>query len=319
MQTTTQAIYCAILIACLGACSDPAQDDIVLQLSYEAIPGVGVALPQGTVDTSGSDYGDKLAFTQDVFDMLVPQIMDGLDTELTNVTTELAPGGFLLETNPSMQTRVVVSDLDEGAATADRLAAALGYTMYQWSVLVTDFSAVDGDTGYLIVRFSETTLTPDLAQEFFVHAASVDSGLGGGYMAYENDMIFLNVRDDTGVPYSGLDDETFVAGLEQAAGSFTPAEVVVLESGLVDARFVGNDWDSAAAGEEYLSTVGPGANAWLDPLQDSFAGLIDDAAIMYGWTVTPQALRSPAEAPGIRRGYWRELPMVGALPGAMGR
>jgi hypothetical protein len=316
LQQSIRITVVGLLLAGFAACSDDVRDaEVELQLSYEAIPGVGVVLPQGTVDTSGSDFADKLEFTQDVFATLVPDVMAAVDVEFADVDSEITPGGFLLETSPSMQTRLVASDFADVDATADRLAAALGYTMYQFSVLVTDFTAVEGATGYAVVRFPEGALTPDLAQAFFAHAATVDGGLGGGYTAFDDDMIFLNVRDDAGEPFSGLDDAAFFAGLEQAADSFADAEAAFLESGFADARFVGNDWEVAPDGSEYLATLGAGAQEALDPLQAAFAQIVDDAAATYGWIITPQALGAKiGPVTGIRRGHWRELTILGDLP-----
>ncbi|MEM9490706.1 MAG: hypothetical protein AAGC55_16280, partial [Myxococcota bacterium] len=199
-----------------AACSD-SEDERIIQLSYEAIPGTGVALDMGPVDVSGSDYAAKLDFTQDVFEQLVPEVIVAMASDHDEEISEITPGGFLLETNPSMQTRLLFTG-DRAAADghADRLAAALGYVMYQWSVLIADFAADDGATGYATVQFSDA-LTPELAQQFFAHAATVDDGLGGGYTAFDNDMIFLNLRDSSGAPFSGLDDESFITALEQAA------------------------------------------------------------------------------------------------------
>ena len=52
-----------------------------------------------------------------------------------------------------------------------KLIKALGWTSYQWSVLVTDYRDTDGGTGYACVTF-DTTVDAALAQSFFEHAAS---------------------------------------------------------------------------------------------------------------------------------------------------
>ena len=87
----------------------------------------------------------------------------------------MTPGGYLLNTNASLQTQAEVD-----AETADRFAAAAGYVFRQWSVLVSDFGAEDGGTGYGVVSFEDGTLDAGMAHAFFEHAASIADGLGGG-------------------------------------------------------------------------------------------------------------------------------------------
>ncbi|MCG8419274.1 MAG: DUF4114 domain-containing protein [Proteobacteria bacterium] len=286
------ALFIAFLAGCAGG------DETTLQLSYEAIPGVGVELDQGSVDASNATYQQKLQFTQQVFDQLVPDIMAAVGVEALTAESHIMPGGYLLQTNPSMQSRLKIGGEGvETAAKIDQLAAALGHVMYQWSVLVTDFAAADGNTGYAIVLFSDGDLNPDNAHEFFVHASTINDGLGGGYMAFEDQMIFLNLRDSGGVPYSGLQDGSFVSALEQAAASFAGARVTVSESGTVAARFIENNWDNAGAGEHYLALMGDEADIdRLTTLRDSFNQMVTEAAATHGWGRGSQLTAIPRRA-----------------------
>ncbi|ACY13806.1 hypothetical protein [Haliangium ochraceum] len=290
------------LFAFVSACGDnsevpPAQ----LQLSYEAIPGLGVALDQGTIDTSPSSYAERDEFTREIFDDLIPEVMAAVDIDIVTTESELAPGGFLFETNPAMQTRI---DADADAD-AERLAAALGYVMYQWSVLITDFDDDQGATGYVVVRFTEAALTAERAQAFFLHASEVDVGLGGGYSAFGDDMIFLNVLDSEGTPFSGLNDDEFQSGLEQAASTFADTSVNVVEVGTAAARFVENDWDMDPDGAGYLSRLNGVDMEALEQLQGDFEARIATAAERYGWDVgTPEQI---ASGRGVLRGALREL------------
>lgn len=287
----------------LLACSDPAVEDSTVQLSYEAIPGSGITLGQGAVDMSAAVYDDKSAFTGDIFSDVVPQVFSEFGLDFAALDSEEAPGGFLVETNPSMQSRGSLTR-DE----ASQVAAGLGYVMYQWSVLATDFSVAEGDTAYGIVTFDDGQLDPALAQLFFAHADSVDSGLGGGYMSFGDDMIFLNLRGADGEPYSGLTDEVFIDQLGVAATTFNDAATMLSETDFADAWLVENDWDAAPDGADYAGIIGAsGASlATLDTLQTQFNEQLLTAATLYGWEAQPT--EPPTEQPSnTQRGRfpWR--------------
>ena len=269
-----------ILAFSLLACSGPTRGVSSIQLSYEAIPGTGVALGQGAVDMSASTYADKLAFTQEIHTNLVPAIFAEFGLDFSALTSESGPGGYRIETNPSMQTRGSLS-----AQEATQVAAGLGYVMYQWSVLVTDFTAKDGNTGYAIVQFDNGVLDSTMAQAFFAHAASVHDGLGGGYMSFADQMIFLNLRGTDGTPSSGLDDQAFFAQLGNATASFKDATTELSKSGFADAWQVENNWESAPDGADYLSLVsasGASIEA-LNSLQTQFNQQLLQAAKVHGW------------------------------------
>lgn len=276
--------FAAVLALISFACSEPAAENSTIQLSYEAIPGSGVTLGQGEVDMSAAVYDDKRAFTQQVHDGLVPMVFAELGVDFAELSSEDAPGGYLLETNPSMQSR---GDLSPDDATL--VSAGLGYVMYQWSVLVTDFSAGEGDTAYGMVRFDDGALDEDLAQLFFEHAASVDTGLEGGYMSFDDEMIFLNLRGSDGQPYSGLDDATFIEQLDAAAASFAGAPVALAESDFADAWLVENDWSTSTTGADYITIITDRGFAMdaLDSLQDQYNDQLLQAATTYGWEAQP--------------------------------
>lgn len=290
----------AALTVSFAACSDPAPvEEPSVQLSYEAIPGTGITLGQGAVDMSAALYDDKSTFTQDTFDDVVPQVFAEFGLDFAALTNEKKPGGFQVETNPSMQTR---GEMTREQAT--QIAAGLGYVMYQWGVLVTDFSATDGDTAYGTVQFDDGQLNPTLAQSFFAHAASVDMGLGGGYMSFDDEMIFLNLRGSDGAPYSGLTDEVFIAQLEEAANTFNDAAAILSTTDFADAWLVENDWGAAPDGADYTGVIAASgaSQANLDALQVQYNDLLLSAAAQYGWEA------QPTEPPsGTQRGRfpWR--------------
>ena len=288
--------YAIVLVLALvsAACSEPAVDNATIQLSYEAIPGTGVPLGQGAVNLDTANYDDKLAFTQDVHRDLVPEVFAQFGLEFTALASAEAPGGYLLETNPSMQSRGAMTSEE-----ATQVSAGLGYVMYQWSVLVTDFTANDGDTAYGIVQFNDGELNGVMAQMFFEHAASVNSGLGGGYMSFNDEMIFLNLRGSDGMPYSGLDDDTFIAQLDMAASSFAGAATSLSVSDFASAWLVENDWGSAPTGADYAGVIeGSGASIEaLDGLQAQYNEQLLEAATLYGWDAQPSSL--PEVAPQI--------------------
>ena len=249
-----------------------------LQISFEAVPGNGFDVGGTVYDTSAATYADKAAFTQDVLNDIVPNVIGAVGyTEA--VQQQLTPGGFQLVTSPSLQIRS-----DMGQEVAMEVAAALGWTAYQWSVLVTDFGDTDGGTGYATVTFSGAPLSPEAAQAFFEHAAEVDPGLAGGYTAFGNDMIFLNLRDSDGNTYSGLEDSAFVADLTTAADGYMGADTAVSASGEAKAFLVENDWTGAApTGEDYLELIHDTSEERLAELRAQYLTILESAATTYGW------------------------------------
>ncbi len=258
-----------LLLALPAAAEERAQ-----LLSYEALPSAQVAL-----DLDGANYAERAVVTTAVLESIAPRVIAAAGFDPETVETEMTPGGYLLATNASLQARAAMTD-DE----ATRLAAALGYVFRQWSVLVSELGDETGDTAYVTVAFPEDALTPEAAQAFFEHAAGVDEGLGGGYTAFGDAMIFLNVRDGDGGPYSGLEDELFAARLGYAAGAFRAAPVTVAGAGVAEARFVGNDWEAAPDGEDYLETLAdPALTATLDALRAEHTALVEEMGAALGW------------------------------------
>jgi hypothetical protein len=259
----------AMALAAWGAAAQEA--DVLL--SYEAIPSVQVPL-----NLDAATWDQREAVTRAALETIAPKVFAAVGVDPAAVETDLTPGGYLLKTNASLQARAPVDP-----ATATRLAAALGYVFRQWSVLVTTFDAAEGGTAYVSVGFPEGALTAELAQAFFEAAAAVDQGLGGGYTAFGDDMLFLNVRDGEGQPYSGLDDIAFAARLGQAAGAFGQGARVV-DAGRAEARFVENDWEAASDGEDYAATLAaPALVEKLDALRGEHTALVERMGAGFGW------------------------------------
>lgn len=253
--------------AVLGASPAFAVDTFLL--SYEATPSAGFDLPK----LKEANYQQRAEFSTKVLEELVPKIAQAVGVDPEKLLSEVTPGGYLLKTNASLQTQVDLED-----AEADRLAAALGYVFRQYSVLVSSLDDGEGKTGFVTVKFPDNTLDAAVAQSFFEKAASVDKGLGGGYTAFGDEQIFLNVVDGSGKPYSGLDNEAFLAGLTKAAEEFGPPKPTIADSGTATARFVGNEWDKQAKGEAYVEALG-GAGSdvvkVLDAIEVEYAKLVE--------------------------------------------
>lgn len=267
-----------------------------IQMSYEVMPGTGFM-----VDYSDDPYSERSAFTTQLETDLVPDIFSAVGQDFSKLDTEAVPGGYLLALNPSLQTRV-----PEDWAATEKSAAALGYVMLQWSVLLTDFTPKDtGNTGFGVVEFSGGTLDDKLAGDFFTHANTVNAGLGGGFFAFGNSMYFLNIADGQGMPYSGLSDDVFIAELGKAATAFTGAVAKLSSSGKCDARFVENDWDASKAGEDYLaklSSLEQAKKDQLTALQTEFKTLFQGAVTQYGWDMAPMPKIAPPSYQ--RRGFY---------------
>jgi hypothetical protein len=271
MRAWAVRIGAAALAACAWAAAAQEADRL---LSYEAIPSVQVAL-----NLDAATWDQREAVTRAALETIAPKVFEAAGVDPASIATDLTPGGYLLKTNASLQARAPVDE-----ATATRLAAALGYVFRQWSVLITSFEEEEGDTAYVTVAFPEGALTAALAQSFFESAAAVDPGLGGGYTAFGDDMLFLNMRDADGAPYSELEDIAFAARLGQAAGAFPHASAQVADAGRAGARFVENDWDASPGGEDYARTLDdPALVAKLDALRAEHTALVERMGAGFGW------------------------------------
>lgn len=198
---------------------------------------------------------------------VVPGVLQAVGSGGAATRTQIVPGGYRLNTDPSLVTAFAVAD----EAQALLFAAAIGYVLRQDSVLV--FAADPrGDSLTVRVRLAEACLTPQAAQRFFRHAAAVAAGLGGGYTAFGCEMWFVNLRDGTGAPYSGLDDARFAAALAQAAARFDPPAAVA-GSFRARAALIGSGWPDGNGRPyvEKLAALPVGALAGLDLLSYRFA------------------------------------------------
>lgn len=66
----------------------------------------------------------------------------------------------------------------------------------------------------------------DWVRRFFLRAAQIHQGLGSGFTAFGCEMPLINLRDEKGQPYSGLDDGAFAAALGKATRGFaSPAAI----------------------------------------------------------------------------------------------
>lgn len=267
-RTVKAVLTAASLTAAALAASPVFADTDTYLLSYEATPSAGFDLPK----LKEAGYRERAEFSAKVLAEIVPRIADAVGIDADELDSEVTPGGYMLKTNASLQTEV---ELDDGQA--DRFAAALGYVFHQYSVLVSALDDGEGKTGYVVVDFPDKTLDAKVAQAFFEKAASVDKGLGGGYTAFGDEQIFLNVVDGNGKPYSGLDNAAFLAGLTQAAAGFGPPQPKISESGTATARFVGNEWDKQPKGEAYAAALGADTVKALDAIGADYARLVEAA------------------------------------------
>jgi hypothetical protein len=252
-----------------------------LLLSYE-VTSTQFAFP-GLAQAS---YADRAAVTGEALSDLVPGILAVLRIEPTQIETQMTPGGYLGRTNASLQSKTVLD-----RPRVDRLAAALGFVFRQSSVLISDLAdraggTGTGGTGYAIVRFAPGALDPGRAHGFFVHAGSVHKGLSGGYTAFGDDMIFLNVRDEAGKPYSELDDVAFGRALGRAVAGFAAGRPRLALRGTARAWFIGNSWRQKPDGADYIAILGgSGATelAELRALQSRHNALMERAADRFRW------------------------------------
>lgn len=229
-------------------------------LLYQANPAPGSPSPS----LDGLDY--------DALEKLTTQLA-GEDKAIAaavgftgRLETTVVPGGYKLRSDPSL-----VTAIETRSSQATLLGAAFGYVFRQRSVLVVDLGAADGDQFFVRVQFYEIPLSGGLADAFFRHAAKTHPALGEGYTAFDNSMLFINLRDEGGKPYGGLDDDAFLAALTKAVASFTAARTGIVAKGKIEARFVGNDWQSSPQGGEYRILLPAETLAELHAIQNRIA------------------------------------------------
>lgn len=235
-------------------------------LAYQAMPAAGTDLP--SVDAR--PYAVRQALAEAAARQIVPDAVDAVGLRRDRVSTEMVAGGYELRTDPSLLSRI------EGAGRrdVDRLAAALGLILRQSSVLVLDLDDAAGGQFYVRVAFPQGTLTPVTADAFYRHAAAVEKGLGGGFTAFGDTMLFVNLRDARGRPYGGLGDADFLTALHLASTTFADPPIRIGASGYAGAWFVDNDWRKAPDGAFYRQTMGQlpaAARAAIRALADRFA------------------------------------------------
>lgn len=222
-------------------------------LFYEVIPSAQVELPAGK-----RSYAARAELTNTVLREVAMSIVTAASIDPRETRSQIGPGGYECKVNPAIQCHTAIDE-----AGADRLAAAFGWVLRQSSVLVADLGEARGATGYAIVDLGDDPLTSEHAEAFFLHAARTAAGLGEGFTAFGNEMLFLNLRDPaTGQPYSRLRDDAFVAALEQSAQDFGRG-ARVQGTGFADARLVENDWERAADGEQYMERLTSGVDLGL--------------------------------------------------------
>lgn len=244
----------------------PAQNFIYV--AYQAIPGTRTGWP----DIARLDYNARQRLSEEVQRRILPEIVRTLDLQALALETEIVPGGYMLKTDPSFVTRFPPTE-EEAAL---RFAAALGYVLRQDSMLVFAVDQAAGQSRTVRVRFAGECLTPRTAQLFFEQAARTEKGLGGGYTAFGCEMLFINLRDDKGKPYSGLDDNAFVAALERATQGFAPPATI---AGSFRTRtvLIGEGWPGNKSGALYIDKLGSlpvEAIAPLDLLSYRFGDLL---------------------------------------------
>ena len=274
-------LFLAIWLA--GGLAPLCAADRLLLISYEAIPVADAdqAIPSADLIAKGAaraPYGEREKFTHTMLVEFIPNIMRAVGIDPAAADTRIVPGGYQLRTNPSLQTRISLDD-----AQATRLAAALGFVLGQDSVLVSDLEDAQGGVGFAVVAFGVGALNPDLAQLFFRRAADTEKGLGEGYTAFGDEMIFINLRDGAGKPYSGLDDAAYVAALGRAALAFSAAPARLMRSGQGAARFISNDWTENRLGEAYAARLDGVSVLRLVALRIRYSGQAYVHTALFGW------------------------------------
>ena len=223
-------------------------------------------------DVERLDYAARERLSEQVAAAILPGVLRAIGVPESQVRTEIVPGGYKLKTDPSFVTRFRPDRQDQALL----FAAAIGYVLRQDSVLIFAVDEGRGDSLTVRVRLREACLMPSTAHRFFLRAAEVAQGLGGGYTAFGCEMLFINLRDAHGMAYSGMDDGRFEQALRRAAADFTPLAEIVGHF-RTQTILVGSDWPASGGGRLYLekmSTVPTEAMSELDLLSYRFADML---------------------------------------------
>ncbi|HEY0833271.1 MAG TPA: hypothetical protein VGE72_05115 [Azospirillum sp.] len=245
VRTVLRMLALLGLVGLLILPAGPLAAEAVQRLLYEVLPS----------DPSDADVFDAASFdrrstaTARAAGTLVPAILRVLGHDPARARTELTYGGWQVRTNPTLHTVMPVSE-----EAADRLAAAFGFVFRQDSVMV--FRFLDhNEPGTFVGFVGLRDPTPARAQRFFASAAKAHPGLGIGYTMHQGSMLFFNVTDDKGVPYSGLSDPEFIHTLGLIGRACKEAGLT--RDTRAEARFVGNDWKTAPDGQDYARRLDP--------------------------------------------------------------
>lgn len=175
-------------------------------------------------------YAKRAETTAVLASELAPATLGAIGLDPGSFDAEIVVGGYQARTNPS-----VLLTIDGAEPAADRAAAAFGHVFHQQAVLVWR----DGGGDTLAASVQLPAVTPNLADHFFRHAAAVEAKLAGGFTARGNALVFLNLRDASGRPLSGLEDDAFVAALERAATAF--GGIATVSRNRVSAKLIERD------------------------------------------------------------------------------
>jgi len=129
-------------------------------------------------------------------------------------------------------------------------------------------------------RLSEAVqrdILPGVVKALGLQAMALETQIvPGGFTAFGCEMLFINLRDDKGAPYSGLDDVAFAAALAKATQGFAPSATI---AGRFRSRtaLIGEGWPDNRGGALYierLTALPVDAIAPLDLLSYRFGDLL---------------------------------------------
>ena len=232
------AAMAAALLFFAGAASAEALRN--WRLSFEVLSSQHAHPPEGRKPS----YAEKDALTRAVLAEIVPHVWTALGAVAARARSRVQVGGYGTEVNPAIH-----SNIQTHEAEARRLAAALGYVFRQYAVIMYDLAADRSDIRQVSVRFPRGSLTPALAERYFVLARRQLKSDKLGFSGTRSRMIFINLN-------TGIADEAFAAGLARAAAEWPEASIKVEPPKPAQAMLIENDWDKAKVGEDYVRLLG---------------------------------------------------------------
>ena len=271
------------------------------RISLEVIPHPSTGSIPGVHDAS---YEEKLEYHKAITDILIDE--NGQDIiaktlKIPTITKHNAPGFYEGESNPSHHTEVLFSqqlkhlkagELDkvineETINNIELYSAVEGLVTKQQAVGYTkEFESPSKKLANAVGVESDTPITEEQLQK--VYDEMLKLGIDTGPMPTDYGFIMVNFMDNNGVPFSGVDNNTFYDNVENVLDKVFGD--VKLETGRFTSLggLLENDWRKDKNGENYTKRINQSnrqdaIKQLVDTLNGEIAQVNKAFEEKYGW------------------------------------